>query len=161
MATTFQSLYGASNQAITITLASLASAAARASTVIDNSVNLYLDALLQLTTKSGASGVSATGYISVYGYGSADGGTTYGEGITGTDANVTLTNPNNLPFITSFNMVAAATVYSIPALAIARAFGGILPQKWGIVVVNNSGHALDATEGNFAKFYQGYSQQAP
>lgn len=49
---TVKTLYGANNQAITCTITSLANAtgsygAGRASTYVDNTVNLFLDALVQ------------------------------------------------------------------------------------------------------------------
>jgi hypothetical protein len=157
---TIKALYGANNQAITCLIASLASAGARASTVIDNTTNLFLDALVQVTVKTGASGVSATGFVSIYAYGTADGGTTYPEGITGTDAGVTLTNPTNLRLIGIINTVANAITYASEPMSVAAAFGGVLPDHWGIVIVNNSGAALDSTEGNHKKVYQGVQSQA-
>jgi hypothetical protein len=157
---TIKALYGTNNQAITCTLASLASAAARASSVVDNTVNLFLDALVVLKVKTGATGVSTTGYVAVYAYGTVDGGTTYPEGITGTDGAVTLTVPTNLRLIGIINTVANATTYASEPMSVAAAFGGVLPDHWGIVVVNSSGAALDVTEANHAKLYQGMQAQS-
>lgn len=151
--------FGSSNQGITITLASLANDAARESTVVDNSTNVFLDALVTLKVKSGASGTSTTGYVAVYAYGTSDGGTTYGDTATGSDAAITLTSPTNLRLIGMINVVANATTYKSNPMSVASAFGGALPEKWGIVVVNKSGGTLDGTEGNHAKFYQGVLAQ--
>jgi hypothetical protein len=156
---TIKALYGSNGQAITCTLASLASAGARSALAVDNTTNLFLDALVQLTVKSGASGVSATGYVSVYAYATADGGTSYPEGA-GTDVGVTLTVPTNLKLIGVLNVVANATTYVSEPMSVAAAFGGVLPDHWGIVVQNNSGAALDATEGNHKKVYQGVQAQS-
>jgi hypothetical protein len=150
--------FGTSNQAITITLASLANNSARASTVIDNSSNLFLDALVQLHIRSG-SGVSASGYVSIYVYGTADGGSNYTEGATGSDAAITLTVPPNAKLIGIINIVASTTTYKAGPFNVAAAFSGVLPEKWGIIVENKTGAALDSTEGNHAKFYQGWFNQ--
>ena len=160
MAADIKTKYGTANQAITCTLASLGSASARASTAVDNTTNLFLDALVMVQVKSGASGVSATGYVNVYAYGTADGGTTYSDGATGTDAAITLTVPPNARLIGVLNVVANATTYKSGPFSVAAAFGGVLPDHWGIIVENKSGAALDATEGNHAKFYQGVLAQS-
>lgn len=159
MATTFKYLYGSNNQAITCTLASLANSAARASTAIDNTSNLFLDALVELKVKSNASGTSATGSVEIYAYGTSDGGTTYTEGATGTDAGITLTSPTNALLIGIGNVVANATTYNIGPFSVAKPFGGVLPDHWGIIVNNKSGAALDSTEGNHLKIYQGIQTQ--
>lgn len=159
MAGNIENNYSASNQSITCTLASLASTSSRASTALDNSSNVYQDALVFLQVKSGASGVSTTGTVAVYAYGTSNGGTTYTENATGTDAGITLTSPPNARLIGIINVVANATTYYGGPFSVASAFGGILPQKWGIIVQNNSGAALDSTEGNHAKFFQGVFSQ--
>lgn len=152
-------LYGSNNQAITVTLASLANAAARASTAVDNTSNLFLDALVTVKVKSGAASVSANGFVNIYAYGSVDGGSSYPEAITGTDAALTLVSPTNLRLIGTINVVANATSYESEPMSVANAFGGVLPDHWGIVVENQSGAALDSTEGNHLKIYQGMQGQ--
>jgi hypothetical protein len=109
--TTTKLLFGTSNQTITVALASLTNSSARASTAVDNSTNLFLDALVQLKVKTGASGTTATGTVNVYAYGTANGGTNYTDGATGTDAAITLTNPPNAVLIGTINCVAVATTY--------------------------------------------------
>lgn len=151
--------FGTSNQTITCSLASLANNGARASTVIDNSSNLFLDALVQLTVRSGPASTSTTGVVYVYVYATADGGTTYSDGATGSDADITLTSPNNVRLIGVINIVSNATSYKSSPMSVASAFGGILPEKWGIIVENRTGGTLDSTEGSHAKFYQGVYAQ--
>lgn len=155
MASAVKEAFGTNNQPIVCTLASLANNGARASTAIDNSTNLYLDALVQITVKTGASGTATTGTVNVYAYGTADGGTTYSDGASGTDGGITLTAPPNATLIGIINAVVNATTYKGPPMSVAAAFGGILPDHWGIIVENKTGGALDATEGNHAKIYQG------
>lgn len=150
---TLKSSYGASGQTITCTLASLANTGQRSGLAIDNTSDLAVDVLVQMKIKSGASGVSASGYANIYAYGTTDGGTTYPEGA-GTDTGVTLTSPPNVRLIGTLNIVANATTYIGEPMSVAAAFGGILPQKWGIIVENKSGAAFDGTEGNHAKLYQ-------
>jgi|SRR5215813_1069712 len=157
---TLQTLYGTANQSITCTLASLANGSARQATAVDNSSTLFLDAFVQLKIKSGASGTSATGFVNVYAYGTADDGTTYSDSASGTDGAITLTSPPNVRLIGVLNVVANATTYKSAPMSVAAAFGGILPKKWGIIIENKTGGSLDATEGNHAKFYQGINIQA-
>lgn len=156
---TIKSLYGSNGQAITITLASLANNSAQASTAIDNTSNLFVDALVFVSVKSGGSSTSASGSVQVYAYGTADGGTNYTEGATGSNAGITLTSPTNLRLIGSLNVVANATTYKAGPFSVAAAFGGVLPDHWGIVILNSSGGTLDSTEGNHLKVYQGVQSQ--
>lgn len=155
--TTIKALYGTGNQAIACTITALANNGARSSAAIDNTATLYLDALVQLKVKTGASGTTTTGAVYVYAYGTADGGTTYPEGC-GTDTGVTLTSPPNLRLIGVVNAVANATTYNSEPMSVAAAFGGVLPDHWGIVVENKTGGALDAAVGS--AWYQGVLGQA-
>lgn len=152
--------YGTSNQTITVTLASLTNNSTRASTYIDNSSNLFLDALVFLNIKTGASGTSSTGYVNIFAYGTSDGGSNYTENATGSDAAITLVSPTNLKLIGIINCVSNATTYKSGPLSVASAFSGVLPERWGIVVENKTGGTLDATEGNHLKIYQGVYAQS-
>lgn len=156
-----KSKYGTSNQTITITVASLTNTSARESTAIDNSSNLYLDALVFIPKiKSGGSGTTATGSVEIFAYGSGDGGSNYSDGATGSDAGITLTSPPNLRLIGVVNMVANSTTYKAGPFSVAAAFGGVLPDHWGIVIRNSTGGTLDATGSNHAIVYQGVYAQA-
>ena len=158
--------YGVNNQAITITLANgtvgLASSTTgvgRASTAVDNTTNTFVDALVSVKLKTGSSGTSTTGYATVYAYGTTDGGTTYTEGATGTDAGITLTQPTNAKPIGVLNLVANATTYAAGPFSVAKAFDGILPDHWGVIIVNSSGGALDITAASHLVTYQGVEGQ--
>lgn len=152
--------FGTAGQTFTCTLASLANNSARQSTEIDNSSNLFVDALVMLKVKSGASGTSASGYVAVWAYASVDGGTTRTENAGISDAAITLVSPTNLRLLGVINVVANATTYYGGPFSVASAFGGVIPQYWGIVIENKTGGTLDSTEGSHAKLWQGVYAQA-
>lgn len=142
---------------ITCTLASLGSGSARQSNsvTITNGIATgigFEDVAVQVEVKTGASAVSSTGYISVYIAASLDGGTTFTGGATGSDASYT-TNGDEI-LLGSFVANANATKFYGGPFSI-RAALGFIPQEFAIIVQNNSGAALDATEGNHLKQYQG------
>jgi hypothetical protein len=156
---TLQSKYGTEKQAITITIASLTNTSVRASTVVDNTTNLFLDALVQLQITAGGASTSANGFVNVYGYGTVDSADNfYPEGITGTDGGITLTVPTNLRLVGVINVVANNGVYVSEPMSVANAFAGILPEKWGIAVENQSGGTLAASGQSV--FYQGVEGQS-
>lgn len=159
MAGDIKQRFGASNQSITLTHASLANNGARASTAVDNSSNLFTNALVGGKVKTGASGTASTGTVNVYAYASADGGTTYSDSATGTDAGITLTVPPNAKLIGIVNCVANATIYKYGPFDVASAFGGVLPSSWGTILENKTGGSLDATEGSHGMHYQGVYAQ--
>ncbi len=152
---TINQLFGTTNQTITLTIASLANASARSSTAVDNTTNLFMDVKVALKVKTNAAGTSATGAVNVFAYGTADtSGPTYAGGISGTDASFT-GNKDQLIYLGSLPTIANATTY-ISVFSLSRAFGyGGIPAKWGIVIDNQSGAALDSTAGNHSAVYQG------
>jgi hypothetical protein len=151
-------LYGTEKQVITITLAALANGSTRGSLVVDNTAGLFLEILVQLQILSNASGVSSTGFVNVYGYGTVDSADNlYPDGSVGTDTAITLTVPSNARLIGTMNMVANAVTYVSEPMALSPAFGGVLPEKWGIFVENQSGAAFGATAN---AYYQGQQGQA-
>lgn len=160
MATTDKILYGTST-AITCTFASLASSATagQGCAAVDNSTNLFDDALLTIGVKTaGTQGSDNACYI--YLFGSED-GTVYNASsaeAVGTNAAVTLDSITNLkgPFVLSCPVTA--TTYRT-VISVASAFGGVLPRKWGFVLRNYTGAALDSTEANHQKTYTGIYYQ--
>lgn len=151
---TINQLYGTTNQTITITITSLGSTSLRQSTAVDNTSNLFMDVKLAVKVKTNAAGTSATGVVNVFAYATADGGTTYSGGATGTDAAYT-NNKDALIYLGSLPTIANATTY-VSMFSLYRAFGyGGIPAKWGIVIDNQSGAALDSTAGNHSAVYQG------
>lgn len=152
-------LYGTEKQSISITLTSLTTGSTRGSLVIDNTAGLFLDVLVQAQIKSGASAVSANGFVNFYAYGTVDAvDTLYPDGSTGIDQAITLTVPPNAKLIGTMNMVANAVIYVSQPMSVALAFGGVMPEKWGIFVENQSGGTFDGTTA--AAFYQGVQGQS-
>lgn len=144
--------YGTSGQALTISMASVTANNGRESTAVDNSSNKWVDALLVVKIRTGASGTSTTGQVNIYAYGSVDGGSTYSGNATGSDAALT---PTNMVQIGSIAVAANATDYKSAVLSVAAAFNGVLPERWGIAILNLAGSTLDSTSGNFSATWQG------
>ena len=148
----------ATSTAITCTLASLASSATvgRQCTVVDNTANLYVDALLLISVKTSASALANDKAVYVYVFGSED-GTNYDQddGVIGTtDAAYTINAQSNLKGPGIISCPTVSKVYT-RVFSIASFFGGLVPRKWGFVIVNYTGQALDSTEGNHIKTYTG------
>ncbi len=136
MATIQQNL--TSNQSITITLASLADATAAVSSAIDNSSTLYIGADVQIKFKTGAA-PSGSGTLDVYMVRSLDGtGTLYDDAV-----------PATATLIDNFPATVAATT-QVVSMSIE-----VLPSRWKLVVVNNTGDALDSTGANFSVIFEG------
>src|SRR5438552_184937 len=142
--------YGTST-AITCTLASLAQAAARESTAVDNTSNLFLDVLVYVAVTLQSGSPASDKQIVIYAYGSED-GTNYTDNATGTDAAVTLRIPANFRVI---GVIATpdsgSLLYKSHPMSIAAAFGGVMPRKWGIVVENRTNITFNATENTHTK----------
>lgn len=145
--------YGTQNQALTITLVSLASAAARQSTVVDSTANKPLDALVSGKITTGATSVAAPFLVNVYVFATTD-GSTYTENAGASDAAITLVVPTNLILLGQINAPSVTTAYYGGPWSVASAFGGSMPEKWGIVVENQTGRVFDATTGHYAFQYQ-------
>jgi hypothetical protein len=135
--------------ALTISPASLANGSGRESTVVDNTTNKFLDALLRAESKLTGAG---TGSIDIYVY-SALGDTAYTDSATGSDAAFTAANRLNARYLGSLMMSGTAVQRGM--WSVAAAFGGILPDKWGIIIINNGGAALDATGGSHVFEFEG------
>ena len=138
--------YGTST-AITITLNGLASSATagRESTAIDNTIDKFLDAMVTVTLKAADAVLADDEAAYVYAYNSED-GTNYSDMADGVDSAHT---PLSLPLVKVIPLVQNVSQRGV--FAIAQAFGGIMPRKWGIVVRNYSGQAL-AAAGNSASY---------
>jgi hypothetical protein len=153
--------YGSSNQGITITISSLANDTKRESVAVDNSVNCFFDALVQVKIATNTT-ADSTGDQSVYiyAYGTSDGGTTYSGNASGSDAAFG-TDPQQLSNCKLIGVVYTPTqnkIYESDLMSIASAFGGVLPQRWGIIVHNRTGQTLKS--GDCSAFYQGIHAQS-
>lgn len=142
---TTSALSYASSTAITCTLNSLASGSARETNSVDNSSNLYIDALISVYATL-AAGTPSSG-IYVYVWGSED-GTSFPDGITGSDAGYTLKSPTNLSLARPiWTATSGGLLWRANPIGIAQFFGGIMPRKWGLVVLNSTSLAF-AGSGN-------------
>lgn len=137
----------------TITLASLASDAAlvlgRAGTAINNGVGLEdaIDAVLGGFVTTGTS-PTAGKQVEIWVYGSYD-GTTYSGDATGTDASLTPSAKSTMKLAQIIPTDGTSNKkYSFCVGSVAALFGGVMPPKWGVFVVHNTGVALNATAGN-------------
>lgn len=162
MAADIKAKFGSSGQALTITLASLASSgtACRESTVIDNSSNLYLDALIQVKFKLANTTPANDKALYVFAYGTVDGGTTYSGLATGSDAAYTRDDPTTLRLVGVVPTPTQNISYCGGPWSVAAAFGGVLPAKWGIIIQNYTGAALTGTGSDHAVQYQGVYAQS-
>jgi hypothetical protein len=142
---------------MTITLASLASdtnlVAGRASTYVDNATVDAIDAMVCVKVTTGTS-PTADRQIEIWAYGSCD-GTMYSGGATGSDANLTPQAKSLLRLLAVIPTSSTSNqAYHAGPLSIAQAFGGVVPARWGLYVVHNTGVALHATAGNHQATYQ-------
>jgi len=152
--------YGSANQAVTITINSLANDAKRESAAVDNSASCFADALVQVkiatNTTADSSGDKS---VYVYAYGTADDGATYSANASGSDAAFGA-DPQQLGNCRLIGMIYAPTqnkIYQSDPMSVATAFGGLLPQRWGILVHNRTGQTLKSSD--CAAFYQGLGMQ--
>lgn len=142
--------------AITLTLTSLANsngttAGARSSTVVDNTTDRFVDALVRVKTKG--SGASNTSDLLIYAY-AALGDADYTDAVSGTDADMQPQAIKNAVFIGKVTLYQGNAVVS-KLMPVARAFGGVLPSKWGLIALNNSGAALSGTGSDHEVAFQG------
>lgn len=141
--------------AFTLTLASLGSGSARETTAIDNTSNLYDEAFVYTAVKVGT--VAAPKLYNLFAYGSED-GTNYTDPATGSNAGITIGSPTNLDHLAPIFTPSNSGTYKSGGVAVAanaKKMAGALPRKWGMVVDNQTGAALDSTEGNHAYTYSG------
>jgi hypothetical protein len=151
--------------ALTITLASLASSssfvAGRESNQVDNTSDLYLDALLEGFVTVGTS--PTVGQILVYVWGSNDSlATTAKDVLDGTDSAETLTSVaigyGFLKLAKSLNVDATTSNvrFDFGVESVANILGvTVLPKYWGVFVTHNTVAVLNATGGNHAISYSG------
>ena len=156
MSTTIKPTYGASAAITSTNLQSLANdstnlLAGWMSAVIDNTSNLSIDELISLILKAGTS-PTAGNSIEVWAWSVLDDTPTYPDTITGSEGTVTLTSAN-VKAAGAFKLAAVITVDATSSrlyhvvFSLAQIFGGQMPRKWGLLVINGSGVAL-ASSGN-------------
>jgi hypothetical protein len=153
-----KAVYGTEAQAITCTLASLANSATagREGTAIDNTSNLFLDALVLVRVKLQAGTPANDKVVYVYVVGTVDAATpVWPDAFTGSDAAITFNSPVNARILGAIAAPTSAGTFIGGPWSVAAAFGGVLPEKWSIAIRNYTGIALSATESDHKKLYQG------
>ena len=129
--------YGTENQ---ITLTAPSSGNARESTAVDNSSTKAVDYLCRISFTAGT--VTGLQLVLVYAYGSAD-GTNYESVCTGSDAAITLRNPDVLMPVAAIQLPTSSVAYK-KVFTIAKAWDGVMPKKWGLVLLNDGGGTLSS-----------------
>lgn len=143
-------------ETIVITLNALADDGYRESNAIDNQEQGLLDALVQVQVNVTAGAPAGDKNCLVYAYSSSAGGQPFSGGAKGQDgafgghAGQLITN---CPLLGIVTLDSANEMFVSDCFSIASAFGGVMPEDWGIIVMNQSGQAL-AASGNSA-WYQG------
>jgi hypothetical protein len=133
----------AAGAAFTVTLASLASSTSgvgRQSTIIDNTSNLYLSALVALAIKAGTT-PTANSLIYVYLIRDDNDTPVIDDNGGASDAAITIVNAPLLGVI----LVNSATSNLVYSRIFDTSQLGPLGPKWGIAIVNSSGVALNAS----------------
>jgi hypothetical protein len=170
MATILTTTYDSTtdSNALTITLASLATSSTfvvgRNSTIVSNTSNLFVDALVSGQITVGTT-PTVDKQILVYVYAPLKvAASTFSYPIATTTA---LTESDAAATFEAYQLAqlrfaAAATViatsdraYSFAPFSVAALFGGVMPLKWGIYVAHNTGVNLNATSGNHWFHYTG------
>jgi len=121
------------------------------SNVIDNSVNLFLDAYLAGRFKANASTPTA-GQIRVY-VGALLDDSKYPDVFDGTESAETITSADIRDSILKLAAfiptdTTANRVYEFAPVSIAQLFGGVMPRKWFVFVTHSMVTALNATANN-------------
>ena len=169
MTTTNKIAYPNASAQIACTMGSLAVTSTRESAVVDNTTNLFLDALVSVTLTIASGTPTSTGaYVNVYANASEDGtnwpiiqksdGTVYTTGAGDASAGI-LGTPGNLKLIGVINVMTTTssgerTVRSEP-FSVAAAFNNALPRKWSIFLENQSGVVFStstATTANYVSY---------
>jgi hypothetical protein len=113
--------------------------------------------MVTIGVKVSASALANDKCCYIYVYGSED-GTNYNASsveAVGTDIAVTPDVPSNMsgPVILACPAAASGAVYRV-VFDVVKVLG-FIPRKWGLVLRNYTGQALDATEANHQKTYTG------
>jgi hypothetical protein len=138
------------------------------SAVVDNTTNLFLDALVQivLAAVNTVPGSSKALYVYAYGGSNATDLTTTGSsgGTVGTQGALTFPDITTLavvmPLIGMVPYPVQNKLIVSPPFSVARAFNNWLPAFWGIACINHTGMIL-AASGNTIKYRGIYETIGP
>ena len=119
--------YGAATTVTVTSITTLANSGAGTSGTVDNTTDLFLDALVEFICTPAAA-PSATGYVEIYVKGSID--------------NTDFDDDSNHKWVASLAMGSTATTARKRVFSVASAFGGAMPPFWQVYVRNSSGAAF-------------------
>ncbi len=130
------------------------------SNVIDNSSNKYVDALVSGVWTAGTTPTANT-TVAIYAYSQQDDAPTYQDVFDGTSSAETVTSSGVLSGVV--RLLGALQVstntsnraYYLAPTSVAQAFGGVLPQRWGLFISHNTAVNSNTTAGNHVWKYQG------
>lgn len=129
----------------------------RQSTVVDNSSLLMLDAFVEANIVFPNSAPANDQAMYLYAFGSLD-GTNYPEGLGASDASFTFQGSAGALKTALRPIGIVPAVQNLTArwgpFAVAPAFGGILPVKWGLVLLNYSGQTITTFSSQYRGIYQ-------
>ena len=141
-------------------LGALADSAAYESTVVDNETDLFVDAFVFAKIKSHESSVpTGEKACHFYVYGALDDAEPTSDGTDGVEGTFTLSDAAHLGYLGSLYFTAAAQTIEGHPWSVADAFRGAVPAKWGVVIVNKTGAALDLTDGDHTVKFRGIHYQ--
>lgn len=155
--------YGTETTMTTTNLQSLSSSptAGWQSDAVDNTSDLYLDALVQVVVDFANTAPGNDKAVYVFAYGGLT--TTYTNPVTGSEGALTLptivTTQQAMKLIGVIPYNTQNEIAESQPMSVAAAFGGVLPPKWGIAIINYSGAAL-ASSGNTVKWRGVYATQS-
>jgi len=148
--------------AFTKTNANIASSATGGwkSNAIDNSTNLYVDALVGVELAAVNTAPASDQAIYMYAYGLIEGTayTSTGDGtIDGSEGTVTFPTvaslPTVLPKLGRIPYPVQNKAINGGPWSVAACFGGVLPVKWGVAMINYSGMTLSVTNIYYIELY--------
>jgi hypothetical protein len=150
--------------AFTKTNANLATSATAGwmSNAIDNSTNLYLDALVSIELAAVNTAPANSKAIFLYAYAlvdsSASAYTSSGDTVpSGSEGTLTFpdvtANAIPMPILGVVPYPVQNKALNGGPFSVAKCFGGVLPPKWGIAMINHSGMTLSVTNIKYVEVY--------
>lgn len=153
-----------SNTAITFDISSLGTSstfvAGRESSQIDNTSNLYVDAIVNVKGITGHASTAPTvgQMINLWVWGADTSlGTTAIDVLDGTDSaetlgHVSVLNSLKLAGSAMVTVASAGLVYYIQPFSVASLFGGVMPKFWGLYLAHNHTGALAASQSGLFSY---------
>jgi hypothetical protein len=108
---------------------------------------------VKLSLTTGTPGGSKAAYVLIKT--SNDSGTTWDGNATGSDANITIDSPSQF-FIARSIPIGAQSLTRIADFSLKAACGGSIPERWGIIIINDTGIAL-ASSSNSVFYREEYN----